>query len=421
MRILIADDDLLMRQFLASILEGQGHSVVHAENGVDAWEKFRADPVRIVITDWKMPELSGIDLCRRIRVHDDSHYTYVIIVTSNNERDQVSEGLAAGADDFVSKPFDPTELRWRVNSGLRVLQLEDALAERIEELDRTAAELSKVNDRIRSELEAAADVQRSLVPVDRGDNDQFQFACRFHASDFLGGDGMNVIALDEDHVAVYVADVCGHGVKPALLAVSLHRVLTPTAGQDSLVVQHRPDGEIDHIASPAEVLSDLNRRFPMDLDTCMYFTMLYAVLNTRTGELRYASAGHPAPIRVQQDGTATQLPGSGLPVGMMELAEFDEESITLAPNDRLCFFTDGITEARSPSGEMFDETRLRDVLAGTVHESLESSLATAIGQVDNWHASGRHDDDRSLVLLELAGETAVEQERLRTPAETCVI
>lgn len=403
MRILIVDDDLLMRQFLASILEGQGHDVVQAEDGVDAWEKFQADPTRMVITDWKMPRMDGIDLCRKIREDSDARYTYLIIVTSNNERDDVSEGLGAGADDFVTKPFDPTELRWRVNSGLRVLNLEDALEERIIEVRRTAAKLEQANEQIREELEAAADIQRSLVPEDVGQSDCIHFSCRFQASDFLGGDGMNIFAIDEHHVAVYVADVCGHGIKPALLAVSIHRVLTPVAGQNSIVADVQPDGTVSRIASPTEVLERLNQQFPMDLNTCQYFTMLYGVLDTRNGEFQYSSAGHPTPIHLRKGEDVKILPGGGLPVGMMDTGDFELESVSLKSGDRLCLYTDGITESRNSDGVMFEPERLADTLNRTLSRTPADSLKAVVTRVDKWNGKNGYEDDCSLVLIELLG------------------
>jgi len=310
---------------------------------------------------------------------------------------------SAGADDFVTKPFDPTELRWRVNSGLRVLRLEDALEDRIIEVRRTAAKLEQANAQIREELEAAADIQRALVPEDTGQSDCIQFACRFQASDFLGGDGMNVFAIDEHHVVVYVADVCGHGIKPALLAVAIHRVLTPVAGQNSIVADVLPDGTVSRIASPTEVLEWLNQQFPMDLKTCQYFTMLYGVLNTATGEFQYSSAGHPTPICIRKGGTAEMLPGGGLPVGMVEYGDFESESVILKAGDRLCLYTDGITEAKSSDGAMFEPERLADTLARTHSRTPCDSLKAVATRVEKWSGQNKHDDDCSLILLELLG------------------
>ena len=218
-------------QFLPAFLEGQGHDVVHASDGEDAWEKLQNEPTRMVITDWQMPRLDGIELCRRIRQRENegASYTYVIVVTSNNEKDHVSEGLSTGADDCVTKPFDPTELRWRVHFGERVLKLEDAWANRIDELDNTAAKLAKANKLIQSELEAAAQIQLSLVPKKQV-HDALEFSSAYIPCDNLGGDCMNVIAINERYVAIWVADVCGHGIKSALLAVSIHRVFSSISG-----------------------------------------------------------------------------------------------------------------------------------------------------------------------------------------------
>lgn len=421
MRILIVDDDLLMRQFLASILEGQGHEVEQAEDGMDAWEKFREQPTRVVITDWRMPRMDGLELCRRIREDPDARYTYVIMVTSNRERADVSEGLGAGADDFVTKPFDPTELRWRVNSGLRVLNLEDALEERILEVRRTAARLEQAHGQLQEELEAAADIQRSLVPQDTRQSKCIRFSCRFLASDFLGGDGMNLFPIDENHVAVYVADVCGHGIRPALLAVSIHRVLTPVAGQNSIVADVQADGSVSRITPPTEVLERLNQQFPMDLATCQYFTMLYGVLDTRNGEFQYSTAGHPTPILLREGEKAQILPGGGLPVGIMDTGNFEPESVMLKVGDRICLYTDGVTETRNRDGTMFESTRLAELLRQTHGQKPADSLNAVLRNIDDWNEKSCFQDDCSMILLDLlalqdgTGGKTVRESRVDAP------
>ena len=214
---------------------------------------------------------------------------------------------------------------------------------------------------------------------------------------------MNVFPIDENHVVVYVADVCGHGIKPALLAVAIHRVLTPVAGQASIVADVLPDGTVSRIAAPIEVLERLNQQFPMDLKTCQYFTILYGVLNTSTGEFQYSSAGHPTPICIRKGGVVETLPGGGLPIGIVEYGDFEAESVAVKPGDRLCFYTDGITEAKNSDGVMFEPERLADTLARTHGRSPCDSLKAVATRIEKWSGQNGLDDDCSLILLELLG------------------
>jgi len=124
MRILIVDDDDISLEMLGNTLAAAGHEVVTAANGRDALEALAAHPCRMVISDWDMPEMNGIDLCERLRGGESSGYIYVILLTSHNGKQKIVEGMTAGADDFISKPFDPQELLVRIRAGERVLSLE---------------------------------------------------------------------------------------------------------------------------------------------------------------------------------------------------------------------------------------------------------------------------------------------------------
>src|SRR5579863_6514042 len=123
MRVLIVDDDEIARDLLSEALSGTGYEVTAACNGIEALEALRTGVYRIVISDWEMPEMNGLELCRRIRERHFSSYVYIILVTSRDGSDNVVEGLNAGADDFISKPFHPAELCVRVRAGVRLLSL----------------------------------------------------------------------------------------------------------------------------------------------------------------------------------------------------------------------------------------------------------------------------------------------------------
>ncbi|HSU87487.1 MAG TPA: response regulator [Terriglobia bacterium] len=132
MKILVAEDDRDSRELLTWILQKLGYQVVAAENGKEAWEVFRRGRFRLVISDVLMPELDGLELCRRIRNHQQSKYTYVMIMTALIGKKDYLEGMEAGADDFVTKPFDPDELKARLRVAERIISFqEQAAAEEI--------------------------------------------------------------------------------------------------------------------------------------------------------------------------------------------------------------------------------------------------------------------------------------------------
>src|SRR5215208_3334112 len=147
MRILIAEDERITRMTLTRQLQSWGHEVIAAEDGEQAWQTFTVGEFDIVITDWEMPRLSGPELVARIRGVSRNIYTYVIILTSRSDKSDIVTGIEAGADDYVSKPFDREELRVRLLAGERIVRLERAL-------NRQNAELRDANERIHHGLRA---------------------------------------------------------------------------------------------------------------------------------------------------------------------------------------------------------------------------------------------------------------------------
>ncbi len=134
MKILIADDDLVSRRLLQKTLMDWGHEVIAVEDGEKAWEVFNKNAFKFVIIDWVMPVLDGLSLCRKIRTSTISGYVYIILLTSKDRREDLIEGLDAGADDYIAKPFDRNELKVKTRTGVRILELEKELLEKNEKL-----------------------------------------------------------------------------------------------------------------------------------------------------------------------------------------------------------------------------------------------------------------------------------------------
>ena len=132
MRILIAEDDPVSRHILNTQLSKWGHEVIVTTNGLDAWEALNApDAPLIAILDWMMPGIDGVDVCRRLRQQQNDSPVYIILLTALSAKGKVIEGLESGADDYMTKPFDRHELRVRLNAGLRIVELQVSLHQRV--------------------------------------------------------------------------------------------------------------------------------------------------------------------------------------------------------------------------------------------------------------------------------------------------
>ncbi len=144
MKILIAEDDEISKKMLQTILIKEGHAISAVEDGTKALEAIQKSIPDILITDWMMPQLDGLELCRRLRASHLPTYVYVILLTALTDKDKITEGLNAGADDYVTKPYDRTELLARVRAGERVIQLERSLRQKNAELTEALAQVKQL-------------------------------------------------------------------------------------------------------------------------------------------------------------------------------------------------------------------------------------------------------------------------------------
>lgn len=393
MKVLIAEDDRISRRMLQRQLEKWGHDVVAAVDGSDAWEKFQADDFSIVVSDWMMPGVDGIELVRRIRESETAGYVFVILLTARSKTEDIIVGMEAGADDFLGKPFNQDELRVRLRAGERIIHLERSLAQR-------NAELEQANQRMTRDLEAAARVQQSLLPAAMPDIGQLHFAWHYRPCDELAGDFLNVFRLGDKHVGMYVADVSGHGVAASLLSVSISRVMTPHASASSLLRKANPQGQHE-VVSPAEVLAELNRRFPMEECGDRYFTIVYGLFDLESGQFRYASAGHPPVVVLRPDHPPEALEVASLAVGWVPEVDYDEHAVQLAPSDRIFLYTDGIPEAMDPDLEQFGESRMLASIEETRSIPLADSVTSLVRTVETWCSHTGPKDDVSLLAMEM--------------------
>jgi sigma-B regulation protein RsbU (phosphoserine phosphatase) len=347
MRVLIADDDRLQRCLLETSLSAWGYEVTCVDNGMRAWELLQGElQFSVLITDWMMPELDGVALCRKLRSEPRDFYLPVILISSREGSEDLVEGLNSGADAFLTKPIDPGQLLAQLRVAERILKLEGRLAEQVREL-------REVNGRLESGLAAAATVQSSLLPEVSPKIHGVDFEWSYEACESLGGDMFNIFRLDERRVGMYVLDVSGHGPSAALQSVTLSHVLTPFDQQGGILKRVGGRSGRYEVANPVEVARRLNREFPLIERSGQFFTFLYGILDVETRIVRYVKAGHPGPVVVSRDGVRCLEKGGGIPIGIEPDAEYEEEELKLSSGDCLVFYTDGVLETLNAQGEAF--------------------------------------------------------------------
>lgn len=387
-RILIVDDSDINRRLLGSILRKEGYRLEECASGEAALASIVESPPDLVLLDVMMPGMDGFEvLARMVEDATTAHVPVIFLTALSEARDKV-RGLELGAVDYITKPFDRSEVLARVRTQLRINHLTRSL-------------LSK-QSRLDEDLSAAADIQRSLIMQGQGTLPGLAAATRFQPCDSIGGDIFNTVRLDDRHLALYMVDVSGHGVPSAMVTVSVAQSLSPQAG---IVVSASANGSGDRLASPAEVLGRLDIEYPMERFN-KYFTMAYLLLDLVDGTLRYSSAAHPPPLVVRAGGVISELQEGGSIIGSGLGIPFEEGETKLAEGDRLILYTDGVIEQVNPDGEMFGYERLAGLLAKGGTDSLDDSCDRIMAAVSEHAHGGPPQDDISLFAIEYRSRRA---------------
>lgn len=392
---LIAEDDRTSRRIVETNLQKWGYDVLSAVDGNEAWEILvHDDTPKIALLDWMMPGIDGVEICRRFRQMKEQDSTYLILLTALNRKDNIVEGLSAGADDYITKPFDRDELRARLRVGQRVLDMHSVMKDQFRQLRESYA-------RIELDLKAAALVQKSLLPCEPPKIPGIEFAWKYEACDFVAGDIFNVFKLDERRIGLYVLDVSGHGVQAALLSVSLSRVLTPYIEQGGILKRYAADHRHRKIVAPGEVAGLLNLRFPVMSQTGQYFTFLYGILDTDTRTFRFVRAGHPYPIVIKGSEVAFFENAGNLPVGIMDNVHYHEGVIQLAQGDKIILYTDGMPEATDPRREQFGSDNIQRVLSSYPGDPIENDIQSLHRHVKDFAEDHPLSDDLTILGFQI--------------------
>ena len=394
--LLIVDDNADHRAELRHFLTSNGLTITEAEGGAAALALVDGRAFDLILLDVSMEGMSGMEVLTALRSRHSAVDLPVIMATANDLSDDVVGALEGGANDYLTKPFDLPVVLARVRTQLslkravdRILHLEQSLAQR-------NAALEDANRQMKRDLRAAAYVQEALLPRKLPLFGSATFAWKFRPCAELAGDLLNVFALDDRRVCLYVLDVVGHGVKAALLAVMVSRVLAQLLSPGG---QARPQ-DPDRLPSPAEVVAHLNREFPWDDQTQQFFTLVYGILDLETGDLCYVSAGHPGPLHLARDAAPQIHDTPGDPVGL-GTADYLECHLHLRQGERLYLFSDGVVDALTPDSTRFGPERLCRILDESRRLPLLDGLDRLTSALTSWCSPDLPHDDISILGVEM--------------------
>ncbi len=355
MRILIADDDPVPRRMLEAILKKWDYEVVVATDGVEAWDILQGDNAPpLAILDWLMPEMDGVEVCRRMRQRPDVPYVYFILLTSKDRKEDIIEGMDAGADDYLIKPFETHRLLVRLRAGRRILDLQAQLLASVQQL-------AQARER---EVEIGARIQQTLLlGQPPRDIDGVQVAALTIPSQQIDGDFYDFFQHSERCLDVIVGDVMGKGVPAALFGAAvkshflraLSRLLSAQLGRATeRITLPQPEEIVAHVHG------EVTREF-IGLESFM--TLCYARIDPVSQQVTFVDCGHTKTIHlVKATGEIRTLEGDNLPLGVSEREIYAQVTVPFAEGDLFCFYSDGLTEARDEGGELFGFDRLADAV-----------------------------------------------------------
>lgn len=392
LKVLLVEDHEFSREAMSMFLE-RDFEVLVAADGVEALEILKAhSDIQLVLTDWMMPRMDGLQLCEQARKLDRGRYLHVIVLTARTQKEDLLKALQAGADAFVHKPVDLAELQAQIQVAQRIIDLQEEAARRLAELD----EARKTVD---DDLLAAGRIQKSLLPdpLKAPQVPGLRFAWGFRSSHHVGGDMFGLEDLGEGRIGIYVLDVCGAGAHAALLAVSIGWVMS-TRG-----LLRMSDDSGGRPTPPAAVARELNRRFPVLARSDQYFTLLYGVLDTATRQFEFVRAGHPAPLVLTEEGPEENLVLAGPPLGVLPDAELElqPERHLLSRGQMVLLYTDGLLRALGAPDRPALESDLGRIVESMRPLGVEAVVEALTTMVEESRPEATLEDDVAIVGFEV--------------------
>ncbi|RUS99937.1 hypothetical protein DSM107003_05210 [Trichormus variabilis SAG 1403-4b] len=357
------------------MLEKQGYQVITANNGQEGIVQALACPPALIICDWIMPGLTGLEVCDRIKKDPQLSTTFFILLTSLDSVADRVKGLDTGADDFISKPIEQNELQARVRAGLRLHQLN--------------RDLQTQKLLLETELAEAAEYVKSLLPVPM--STPLGINSRFLPSRQLGGDCFDYYWLDSDSLAIYLLDTAGHGLRATLPSVSVLNLLRSRALKGLNYYQ------------PSQVLAALNDTFQMNYKNDKYFTIWYGVYNRLNRQLIYASGGHPPAILVSKQSSISPevklLKTPGMPVGMFPEAKYVDSTCDIDKFSSLYIFSDGVYEITKSDGTLWSLDGFIQLILSLQNHAFDYQLDHILNYLIHLNSKEAFDDDLSLLQI----------------------
>ena len=369
-RILIVDDVADNVEILVNALRGE-HKLSVARDGQSALRLVETNPPDLVLLDIMMPGIDGYEVCRQLRATAATRDLPVVFLSALEDLAHKARAFEMGANDYLTKPFDPLEVKVRVRSLLKAKAYADAVREAAER-----------------EMGVAREIQRGILPADvtapvRGTG--LAIHAIMEPARHIGGDFFEVLRAGDGRLVVAIADVMGKGV-PAALFMAMSMTLLR-----SLAKQHE---------DPAEILRRLNDDLVAYNPRRLFVTMACLVFDLTAGTVSGANAGHCPLILVPPSGAPRLvLRSSGTVLGLFPPRAYTAERIELEARDVVVLYSDGVTEAERANDDQFGEERLLRFLAGCAAAEPKAAVDALLAEVRRFADGAPQNDDLTILAI----------------------
>lgn len=371
-RVLLVDDAKVNLDILVEGLKSD-HKLSLALNGETALQIAARTPPDLVLLDIVMPGMDGYEVCRRLRQMPETAEVPIMFLSSLEEIQNKTLGFEAGANDYLTKPFDMLEVKARVRSLLKAKAYSD-----------------EVKEQIASELRFAREIQMGMLPHDFTPVEHdygVQFGAVLEPAREVGGDLYGVCPAGAERLVVFVGDVSGKSIPASMFmvrAISLARLLAR------------------EIPRPERILARLNDELAADNPSGMFVTFLCAVFEPKSGRLTLANAGHCRPVlRPAHEPPYWAMKNLGTALGFEPGLEFERAELNLRPGDSLILYSDGVTEAFNPQDECYGNDRLLADAGGFDGSSASGITAALLEKVRAFAHGAPQSDDIAILTLQV--------------------
>ena len=383
-KIMVVDDEvdlepLIRQKFRRQIRDGV-YDFVFAHNGLEALSKLIEEPdIRLVMSDINMPEMDGLTLLTKLKELKNP-WLKTVIVSAYGDMENIRTAMNRGAFDFLTKPISFDDLEITMNKTLEEISL---IWQSMQEHDQLIS--------IQQDLQTAREIQQAILPKvfpPFPERTEFSIYGSMLAAKEVGGDFYDFFMIDNERLGFVIGDVSGKGV-PAAIFMAVSRTLIRATGLKGI--------------STRECMSYVNRLLCNESVSCMFVTVFYGILNTRTGEVEYVNAGHNPPYILTANGLETVPMTGGAILGCLEECNYESKKVQLHPGDLLYLFTDGVTEAFNSKEELFGEARLEVFLTDRLTKPIEEVVRDTFTEVMQFTTGAPQSDDITLLAIRYNG------------------